>query len=295
MKYITSCPKCETHFLLNDELIKAHRGKVQCGSCEHVFNAKNRLTEVADEVTSADDYQASLESSEQDDVPAPEGDDSAPTIDDIEITADAAAPIERSEIDVTINPDPTTPAEPKHTIDLSNPSTLDDFARSLEKPKKTNKYPILFNFLGLVLILVAASQAVYHLRVQIAAEHPRFKPLLVKACVQLNCTIGLPKQLNLITIGDSDMQEDDNYQSVINFSSSLTNKASYAQTYPNIELTLTGADDKVVIRKLIPPKEYLAASEKVENGLPAREEMAINIALYVNEASVAGYRILLVY
>ena len=65
MKYITSCPKCDTHFLINDELIKAHRGKVQCGSCEHVFNAKTRLTEVADEITSAEEYQAIVEETEQ--------------------------------------------------------------------------------------------------------------------------------------------------------------------------------------------------------------------------------------
>ncbi|MFT6067596.1 MAG: putative Zn finger-like uncharacterized protein, partial [Methylophilaceae bacterium] len=38
MNYITSCPQCDTQFLLNNELIAAYEGKVQCGSCKHVFN-----------------------------------------------------------------------------------------------------------------------------------------------------------------------------------------------------------------------------------------------------------------
>jgi predicted Zn finger-like uncharacterized protein len=61
MNYITSCPACDTQFLLNKEQLKSHRGKVQCGNCEHIFNAKNRLTEISDDITSAAEYQASLE------------------------------------------------------------------------------------------------------------------------------------------------------------------------------------------------------------------------------------------
>ena len=65
MNYITSCPECGTQFLLNKEHLKAHRGKVQCGHCTHIFNAKNRVVEISDDITSAAEYQASLESPNQ--------------------------------------------------------------------------------------------------------------------------------------------------------------------------------------------------------------------------------------
>ena len=65
MNYITSCPTCETQFLLSTEHLKAYRGKVQCGHCEHIFNAKNRLTEVSDNIQSAAEYHASLETGKQ--------------------------------------------------------------------------------------------------------------------------------------------------------------------------------------------------------------------------------------
>lgn len=295
MNYITSCPKCDTHFVLNDELIKAHRGKVQCGSCEHVFNAKNRLTEVADDITSADDYQASLADEQMaPDEPTPENSD-LPIIPSTETSDNADEEVISTAGIGAVSPSIVAPTEPEHTIDLDDPATLDDFTKSLEPPKKTSKHPVLLSLFGLLLLFTAAAQTIYTMRTQIAAEYPQFKPLLVKACSQLHCTIELPKNLDLITVGDSDMQEDDNYQSVINFSSSLTNKANYPQAYPNIELTLTNTDDKIVIRKLITPKDYLAPDKKIKDGIAAHEVSPVKLALHVNETSVAGYRIFLVY
>jgi predicted Zn finger-like uncharacterized protein len=288
MNYITSCPKCETHFLINDDLIKAHRGKVQCGSCEHVFNAKNRLTEVADDITSADEYQASLDEDQlSSDEPTSDHNDATQTSvnADVSINENAQTPTK-----ITFDTNTATPPEQEDV-----PPILDDFTKSLEPAKKTKKHTVLLSIFSLLLILTAAIQTIYHLRVQIAAEHPQFKPLLVKACAQIKCTVDLPRNLDLITIGDSDMQEDDLYQSVINFSSSLTNNANYPQAYPNIELTLTDIDDKIVIKKFIPPEEYLSDNKQVKDGLAAHEVNAVKLVLYVKEATVAGYRILLVY
>lgn len=280
MNYITSCPKCDTHFLLNEELIKAHRGKVQCGSCEHIFNAKNRLTEVADDVTDADEYQASLE----------ENLDTS----DIPIDFSTEAPSNKAEDDSTTSEDNYIGTFSPTTI----PSTATDqplILDGLDLPRKPRKHIVIFSIFSLLLIFTASIQAIYHLRVKIAAEYPQFKPVLVKACAQLKCTINLPKKLDLITIGDSDMQEDDNFKSVINFTSSIKNNANYVQAYPNIELTLTNAEDKIAIKRLIPPKDYLSAEKKVEDGLAAQTISPINLAIYVKDTAVAGYRILLVY
>lgn len=278
MKYITSCPKCDTHFLLNDELVSAHRGKVQCGTCEHVFNAKTRLTEVADDVTSADEYQASLAETE---------------------AVDTEEAFEHKESKSTpehfIGEDTTITTDPEPTLELNAPTIFDDLNLEDNNSKKNKRHPAFWGVISLLLIVLAAAQTIYHQRVNIAAQYPQFKPLLVKACIKLNCTVDLPKNLELITIGDSDMQEDDNYQSVINFSSSITNKSNYVQTYPNIELTLTNESDQTVIKKIIRPDEYLASEEAFNKGLAAREVSPIKLKLYIHEAVVAGYRILLTY
>jgi len=274
MNYITSCPKCDTQFVINDELIEAYRGKVQCGSCEHVFNAKTRLTEIADDITSAEEYQASLEQEAED-------------ADEIIIVppVDANSDVDNDAIDQYIS---TT----------SKAGAVDDFnahVTNTKKEKTAVKHPFLLSLFILFLAIGAALQTIYHMRVRIAAEYPQFRPLLVKACMPLKCTIGLPKELDSITIGDSDMQENDSYQSVINFTSSLTNTNTYPIAYPNIILTLTNEDDRVVIQKRVQPKDYLPANTNIANGIPGRGVSTIKLPLFVDDAVVAGYRILLTY
>ncbi len=41
---ITRCPKCDTAFRITSAQLKPARGSVRCGSCLHVFNAKDNLT-----------------------------------------------------------------------------------------------------------------------------------------------------------------------------------------------------------------------------------------------------------
>lgn len=274
MNYITSCPKCDTQFVINDSLIKAYRGKVQCGNCEHVFNAKTRLTEISDDITTAEEYQASLEKE-------------AEVTEEIIIVppVDINAEVDNSAIDQYINTAPET-----KPVDDFN-----DHVTSVKKEKPAVKHPFLLGLLLLLFATGAALQTIYHMRVRITAEYPQFKPLLVKACVPLKCSIGLPKELDSITIGDSDMQENDSYQSVINFTSSLTNTNTYPVAYPNIILTLTNEDDRVVIQKRVQPSDYLPANTNIAEGIPGRGVSSIKLPLFVDDAVVAGYRILLTY
>ncbi len=260
MKCTTSCPQCDTHFLLNDELIAACGGKVQCGCCEHIFNASDRLTEVGDDITSAGEHQTSVESTLQESTAA------------ISSGAVMATKVKEGGPEVTLN---------------------------LDRVKKSHKEPGLHSFqsmlIGLLLLLALILQAVYFFRGAIASEYPQLKPSFERVCKKLKCAIGLPHNLHLISIGDSAMQEDRDFQSVINFSSSLQNKATYPQAYPNIALTLTDSDGVPVIKKLMTPKEYLASEKKFTQGLAPHEVANIKIALLVDEASVASYRLFLLY
>lgn len=307
MKYITSCPQCDTQFLLDDELIKAYRGKVQCGSCEHVFNAKNRLTEVGDDINSAEEYQASLEDEDDTDEIEQESVSIEPEVE----TADEAGfsvddledepTIEAEEVEIYISDDEPSDSqiiEQTSTAIVAAPGNIDDFSKHIS-PAKQKKYrksrPVLYSVLSILLIAIACLQSIYYLRVKIAALYPQYKPMLVQACEKLKCTIDLPKELDALAIENSDMQEDDQYQSVINFSTSLKNNAQYSMAYPNIELTLTDTDDKIVIRKLLKPQDYLSDDTKIAQGLTGRDSDTIKLALYINQLTVAGYRILLAY
>jgi predicted Zn finger-like uncharacterized protein len=303
MNYITSCPACETQFMLTKEHLKAYRGKVQCGNCEHIFNAKNRLTEISDDIHSAAEYQASLEAQEADTIEnATENAEEKPISDVLNNVLESVPNLENLN---TIDPEST--AKPSYTRQqipeviesyevesLSRPTVIEDLSTEPQyQPKR--KINIWAMLACVLLAMLAGLQTIYSTRTKIAAEYPQFKSYLVQACSVLKCEVELPKNLDFFTIDDSDMQEDDTHQDVINFSSLLINNAPYTQAYPNIELTLTDTDDQPVLRKVIKPSEYLATSTNVDAGIDSREEERINLAINVTDLAVAGYRVLLVY
>lgn len=331
MNYITSCPACETQFLLTKDHLKAYRGKVQCGHCHHVFNAKNRLIEVSDDIHSVDEYTAAEydvsfeESSDSEEVASFDTEnptlqtESSHVIEDKPISevlnvvletvpnlSDLSTQNESSNISEPdrfytdnkniSNKTAATIAEEDIDIDaVRAPIFIDDLTVDpkfqFNKPKR-NIWLILA---AVLLLIVALLQTIYFMRSTIAVNYPQLKPHLVEACRILNCSVSLPQHLDLLTIDDSDMQESDDYQDVINFSSLLINNAPHAQAFPNIELTLTDIDDKPVLRKLVRPQEYLNSGVNNIDGMTAGEEVRINLAINVQNLSVAGYRVLLTY
>src|SRR5690348_10918919 len=48
MRAVTHCPACQTEFFVTDEQLNQHNGKVRCGQCLHVFDAKAEILETVD-------------------------------------------------------------------------------------------------------------------------------------------------------------------------------------------------------------------------------------------------------
>lgn len=396
MNYITACPACETQFLITKEHLKAHRGKVQCGNCSHIFNAKNRLIEISEDVTNEEapnkdspnveedgatenSFTGSgtaesnfldshvLESSVQesnetehtsseihtnseaelDEIVTNDSDSEFPTSESTsgeatsgESLVNESAFNEPLATEFTLGSDEKPIKEKLNVVlqavpdlsdltssDLAQPdldcavTTRDSYiSQPIAKTVTDNdiesiRAPILIEDLTTdpkfqltkpkrnvwllmaicLLLVVAVLQSIYFLRANIAANYPQFKPYLMQACEHLRCKINLPQQLDLLTIDDSDMQESQDYQDVIDFSSLIINNANHVQAYPNIELTLTDAEDKPVLRKLVKPQEYLQATSNAAAGIAAREEERIKLMINVHNLSVAGYRVLLTY
>lgn len=306
MNFITSCPACDTQFLLTTDHLKAYKGKVQCGNCNHIFNAKNRLTEISDDIQSAAEYQATLNiplSSEQIKEINSDGKpinvvlstvlENVPSLQNL---APSSSELSQQISDQNAYFDDSTIKPSAYDTDLIDaPIVIEDLTTDARFNKPKTKISGWLIFVSFLLFILALLQTVYGMRTQISAEYPQFKPLLTQACALLKCEIPLPKNLDLLAIDDSDMQEDEHYQDVIRFTSLLINNANYAQAFPNIELTLTAADDQPVLRKIIKPNEYLKSNINIAAGLSAHEEIRVNLAINVKDLAVAGYRLLLVY
>ncbi|MDP2248083.1 MAG: DUF3426 domain-containing protein [Nitrosomonadales bacterium] len=322
MRLVTSCPECSAAFYVLPDQLAAHRGDVRCGKCEHIFNALDRLAEVGnEEIAGREDSVASVENPqlhEPSSEPIPEA-FSGPI--DIEIIAETneypriepqtsveAPPNDRDvKTSGILNPDAATPdfnitdfSIPSAASILS-PTMIEDAARN--KPGKAGRggtaksglTKFLVVFVVLVLILLTLGQATYYLRSDIAARWPETRPYLEQACAWVQCKVELPKHADLIVIDDSDLQEDAERQGLIHLYSTLINTADYSQTYPLLELTLTDANDKPLLRRTFKPEEYLPADADIKRGVYSNEEISVKLSLTVSDEPVVGYRLFVTY
>lgn len=277
MRVITHCPACQTQFFATEEQLNKHGGKVRCGQCLQVFDARAQLITVT-------------ENSE----------DAADNIDAEDNT---------SAIDNVAQAQTLSPESPKNSVEIvgadspvdtavQQPSFLGDAVKKNKNRsnKLGNKSWIwLWSCATLLLVLIGCIQSVYFLRNEIAIYYPNVKPYLVQACQKLSCSIELPRKIESIIIDDSDMQEDADHTGLIRFTSTLINSGSHVLAYPNLELTLTDVDDKPVLRRIFKPNEYLPAETNIADGIQAGEETRINLAITTSDTAVAGYRVFVTY
>lgn len=276
MSLITSCPNCETNFIVTPEQIAPQMGKVRCGNCQHVFNAVDHLADIPDETTA--EILKPFKSPEASN----------------EILSEE--PIE-AQLDALI--ESTHEGENSNSLLLDmQPTPFSDASIDLEESIFDAKVK-RSNWLLLVIIallgLLAIAQSVYFLRQNIAIQWPQLKPHLLKICETLQCKIDLPKNADLLTIDDSDLKEDAVYKGLIHLTSTIINNAHYAQAYPQLELTLTDANDIPILRRAFKPNEYLPATTNFDAGIPAGEEVRVNLPVTASGESVTGYRVFLTY
>ena len=268
---ITQCPGCYTRFRVTTEQLTAHNGIVRCGLCSAIFNAPEHL---------------------QDDEPSPQ----------------LALPIQHTDNDIPQTeslPKESTPVESELTPTVTGSDELETLFQQIvaaeetshthiEKPKpKPLRWPWLLG--SLLLILFGLAQFAYFFRVDLAAQLPGLKPALLGYCDLLKCTVPLPKKLDLINIESSDLDADPQQPAIVNLSAVLHNRADYVQAYPNIELSLTDIQDKVLARRIFMPSEYLKAGDDEKMGLTSNRELNIKLHLDTADLKPTGYKLLLFY
>lgn len=264
MRFVTHCPNCRTQFFATEAQLNQHGGKVRCGQCLQIFDAKAQLMDAEATEKSPASTQTHTQSTPS--VPV--------------ITESAKRPEHSS-----------TPA-------FTQPAYFEDAADKTKLKKslgKHGKLRWLWLFGAILLIITALLQSAYFLRNQIALAYPALKPMLQTICTHLQCSITLPKRIEFIVIDDSDLQEDMQRAGLIHFSSNIINTGNHAVAMPNLELTLTDTKDKPVLRRVFKPDEYVASDVLIEEGLKPGEALAIKLPITTSNVAVAGYRIFVTY
>jgi predicted Zn finger-like uncharacterized protein len=316
---LTRCPACATGFRITPEQLKARQGKVRCGECQHVFSALDTLIEepgsaphrgapatvpsespkfellpeIVEDPTRVNQWDSI--SSHPVTGPEEEGATDVATAAVLPLDNGFAAKAQTPLLIDDREPSAVSPAPTfLDVFDVGEPA-----AAKLEpdlhedEPASQRRWPWIVGstlaFIALVL------QAILHFRVELAVLSPGLRPALETACAQLGCQVDLPRNIELVSIESSDLHPDPAHEKQLTLTTTLKNRAPFAQTWPHLELTLTDATDRPLARRTLAPADYLPKDANISAGFASRREFVASLAIRPDGLAASGYRLYLFY
>jgi predicted Zn finger-like uncharacterized protein len=164
-------------------------------------------------------------------------------------------------------------------------------SRHQEQAGRTRKIAMLAGSALLLLILIAQGTVTF--RNALAARFPGTKPVLVSSCKMLGCRVELPAQIDNLAIETGELTTLGG--GAYSFTTELRNSGSTAQAWPSLELALTDANDKPLVRRVFAPRDYLGAGTAVANGIAPGAEHPIKLHFRVDDLKPSGYHIAVFY
>jgi predicted Zn finger-like uncharacterized protein len=188
--------------------------------------------------------------------------------------------------------------DPSRRPPAPSPKTGNDAPPAFMAEEEPVGRRLLWGLLVLTAAVALAGQTAYRYRTEIAVSMPSAGAPLDAACRLLRCQVPLPRRPELMSIESSDLQAEPRRDGVIVLNAVLRNRATFAQDYPALELTLTDEADRPVLRRVLAPREYLdpgRGASGVAQGIPAGAEVSLRIYLDAGRRRATGYRLYLFY
>jgi predicted Zn finger-like uncharacterized protein len=273
MSYITICPACGTAFRLSGEQLQARQGFVRCGQCSKVFDARASLIDASSEeerIASEPLTELSIEP-----VPADRAVDARPVTQE---TKHASPPLSPA----------ITKIEVASDAESSEPLP---FGPTQQRARRVAA--LWWGLASALLLAILAAQISYFYRADLVVQLPATKPGLERLCAWLRCTIPAPRHVRLLSIESSELQFEKRIAGLLTLNAMLRNRATYAQAFPALELTLTDTEDRPIARRVLVPQEYLGPSQ--ETTFAANSERLLSLQIDASALRAAGYRLYLFY
>jgi predicted Zn finger-like uncharacterized protein len=189
---------------------------------------------------------------------------------------------------------PTNIAAPKLRVPAGADADEPEFVRRSRKLEESGRTRRLLMIAGaVVLALLLAAQLLLGFRNVLAARYPGARPVLGAGCALLGCRIGLPAQIENLAIetGELTTLGVDTYS----LNTLLRNQGSLVQAWPSIQLELTDASDKPVLRRVFVPADYLPQGVPAAGGFAAHSEQPVRLNFALAELKPSGYHIVVFY
>lgn len=204
----------------------------------------------------------------------------------------AAAPAKsRSRLGRRSKLTPTKIAPPKLRVpEIDEP----EFVKRGRQHERTGKRRRILMAVGsAVLALALVAQGVATFRNDLAARFPGMKPALSGLCSVLGCRVELPARIENVTIETGDLQTLGNNTYLL--TTLLHNQAGLTQAWPAIELALSDANDKPLLRRVFTPAEYLPKGVAPAAGFGPHAEQPVKLYFQLDQLTPSGYHIFVFY
>ncbi|MET0858632.1 MAG: DUF3426 domain-containing protein [Telluria sp.] len=152
---------------------------------------------------------------------------------------------------------------------------------------------IVMTIASVVLLLALAAQAVTTFRNVLAARFPQTKPVLTATCAVFGCKVELPAQIDTLSVETGELQSLGG--NAFSYTTLLRNPGSLAQAWPHIELALTDANDKPLVRRVFTPAQYLPPAVAAAKGFGPGTEQPVKLFFELNQIKASGYHIAIFY
>ena len=168
--------------------------------------------------------------------------------------------------------------------------TLPSFAR--DKRATPRGFSIVFGGGSLLLAIIAAIQLAVIFRAELMVHSPQSRLLLMDLCGVFHCTVNWPMQADQLAVIGSELQAIPG-TSALELTAVVRNRASFRQSLPAVEVTLTDTRNRAVARKVFSPADYLASagepSSRIQEGLGTGSDYTIRIFFEARGLQPAGF------
>jgi hypothetical protein len=145
------------------------------------------------------------------------------------------------------------------------------------------------------LVVAFVLQALFHFRDSLAAYVPAAKPMLARVCALAGCAVRPLRDVATLSIDASDLQADPAHRGLLVLTATIRNRAQYAIGYPHLLLTLTDAQNQVVVRRALTPADYVSGTANTAAGIASNGEVPVKLFIDASASSQAGYRLYLFF
>lgn len=316
---ITRCPDCATAFRATSAQLALREGRVRCGNCGMVFDAReNALASdpppapaalAQPEPTDLTPADPALDASVETPVGMAPPEQAPPAGEFLVLepapAADTTATLPELRAEQAWDTHPLSDSKAGPEAGAGARTGAAESAENLEfdfgrrRTTRRSLSPWLAWPAAILLLLGVIAQAAFSYRGDLALLFPVVKPHAEALCEALGCRVPLPRRAELLSIEASDLQADSAHPGVMVLTASLRNRAPFAQTPPALELTLTDTQDQPVARRVLTSDDYLGPGTLAGSGasalIPAGTEIPVKVFFDASALKATGYRLYLFY